>query len=74
MATAIIPKSEMRRNDNVIVGYGEVPSVNINGVQGWGIPGGLVTFSEETAIKWATDLDRAIRATIKGTNQLLTAG
>lgn len=73
MATAIIPKSEMRRNDNVIVGYGEVPAIDINGVHGWGVPGGLVTFSEETAKKWATDLDRAIRAAIKDSNQLLTA-
>ena len=74
MATAIIPKSEMRRNDNIIIGYGEVPTIDINGVKGWGFPGGLVTFSEEVAIGMAITLDKKIRKTMQSKDQLLTAG
>jgi len=62
MSTAIIAKSEMRKNDNIIIGYGELPAIEIGGVQGWGVPGGLVTFSEEIAISWAIKLDKQIRA------------
>ena len=61
MATAIIPKSEIRRNDNIQVGYGEVPAVEINGVIGWGLPGGHVTFSEREARTFAAQLDEIIR-------------
>jgi|TARA_B110000037_G_scaffold84841_1_gene100680 hypothetical protein len=61
MSTAIIAKSEMRKNDNIIIGYGELPAIEIGGVQGWGVPGGLVTFSEEIAISWAIKLDKQIR-------------
>jgi len=63
MSTAIIAKSEMRRNDNITVGYGEVPAVEVEGVTGWGFPGGIVTFSEEVAISWAIKLDKEIRST-----------
>ena len=63
MSTAIIAKSEMRKNDNITVGYGEVPAVEIEGVLGWGLPGGLVTFSEEAAIGWAIRIDKEITST-----------
>lgn len=62
MSTAIIAKSEMRKNDNISIGYGELPAIEIGGVTGWGIPGGLVTFSEEVAISWAIKIDTEIRA------------
>jgi hypothetical protein len=70
MSTATIPKSEMRRNDNIIVGLGEVPAVEINGVPGWGLPGGAVTYSEETALGWAIDMDRKLRAVSKSPAEL----
>ena len=73
MSTAIVPKSEMRRNDNIIVGYGEVPAISINGVKGWGLPKGRVTFSEEDAIEYATQLDKAIRQNLRNKEQLLKA-
>lgn len=72
MSTAIIPKSEMRRCRNISVGLGEVPAVIVEGVQGWGLPGGGVTFSEEKALEAAIELDREIRLRLKSINQLLT--
>lgn len=62
MSTAIVAKSEMRKNNNISVGYGEVQAIEIEGVLAWGYPGGTFTFSEEIAIKWATKLDKEIRA------------
>lgn len=73
MATSVIPKSEFRRNDNIIVGYGEVPAVNVNGVIGWGLPGGIVTFSEAEARDFATRLNKELRRRVKDPKQLLTA-
>ena len=71
MSTAIIPKSEMRRNDNIIVGYGEVPAtVDEEGIPGWGLPDGQITYSEEDAIAFASKLDRTIRAKLKSISQL----
>lgn len=77
MATAIIPKSKFRENANVSVGYGEVPAVIIESehgaIQGWGLAGGEVTFSEQEAIAYATKLDRKIRAIMKDPHQLISA-
>jgi hypothetical protein len=73
MATAIIPKSEMRRNDNISVGYGEVPAVTVNGVTAWGLPGGRVTYSEEEALTFAIKLDKTIRQVVTSSQQLLSA-
>lgn len=73
MAASVIPKSEFRRNDNIIEGYGEVPAVDVNGVTGWGLPGGLVTFSEAEAREYARRLDRELRRRVKNPKQLLTA-
>lgn len=72
MATSVIPKSEIRRNDNIQVGYGEVPSVEVEGVPGWGLPGGLVTFSEAKAREFAAQLDSEIRLRLRNPRQLLT--
>ena len=73
MATAVIPKSEFRRNDNIIEGYGEVPAVDVEGITGWGLPGGIVTFREAEARVYAKKLDREIRKNLTNLNQLLTA-
>lgn len=73
MAVPIVPKSEFRRSANIIVGYAEVPAVEVNGVQGWGLPGGLVTFREEEAREFAVKLDKKIRANLTDLNQLLKA-
>lgn len=71
MATAIIPKSVFRKNDNIIHGYGEVPAVYIDGVLGWGLPGGQVTFKEKEAKDFAHQLDKEIRSRLKDPKQLL---
>ena len=75
MATAVIPKSEIRRNDNIIVGFGEVPAFDCEetGRTGWGLPGGAVTFNESEARWHAGELNREIRRTMRDTKQLLTA-
>jgi hypothetical protein len=72
MATSVIPKSEIRRNDNIQVGYGEVPAVEVEGILGWGLPGGLVTFSEAEARQFAAQLDTEIRQRLRNPRQLLT--
>ena len=73
MAVSTIAKSEFRRNENIIVGYGEVPAVDVHGVTGWGLPGGLITFSEKEAIAYAKKLDKEIRARLDDPSQLLAA-
>lgn len=74
MAVSVIPKSEFRRSRNITIGYAEVPAVEVNGVQGWGLPGGLVTFREEDARLHARRLDEQIRLRMKNVGQLLKAG
>lgn len=73
MATAIIPKSEIRRNENIREGYGEVPAIWRDGVKGWGLPGGLFTSSELIAHQYAKQLDKDIRRNMTHINQLLSA-
>jgi hypothetical protein len=73
MATAITPKSVFRQNDNITVGYGDVPAIYIDGVLAWGLPGGQITFREKEAIAYATKLDQTIRANLKDVNQLASA-
>jgi hypothetical protein len=73
VATAIIPKSEIRRNENIREGYGEVPAIWRDGVKGWGLPGGLFTSSELVAHQYAKQLDKDIRRNMTHINQLLSA-
>jgi hypothetical protein len=71
MAIPIIPKSEVRIDHNIIVGYGEVPSVNIEGRLGWGLPGGEVVYCEKQAREYAAQLDKAIRENLRDPKRLL---
>ena len=74
MATAILPKSEIRRNNNITSGYGEVPSVvNAEGVAGWGLPAGGFTTCRFEARRYAERLDKEIRKRMTNINELLTA-
>jgi hypothetical protein len=73
MATATVAKSVMRKNDNISVGYGEVPAVEVFGIIGWGLPGGEVTYSEEIALGWAIKIDSEIRTRITNVTDLMTA-
>jgi hypothetical protein len=63
MAAPIVPKSEARYNRNIMVGYGELPYVNIDGKPGWGLPGGGITYDEQEAKAYAELLDKVIRNT-----------
>lgn len=73
MPTPIIPKSEARINHNVVVGYAEIPAVDVHGVVGWALIDGTITFSEELAIKAAIKLDKVIRKNMTEISQLLVA-
>jgi hypothetical protein len=73
LATSIIPKSVFRRNDNITVGYGTVPAIEIEGVIGWGLPGGHVVFTEREATAFATQLDKDIQARLRHPGELLTS-
>ena len=74
MATSVIPKSEIRRNDNIQFGYAEVPAVEVEGITGWGLPGGQVTFSESEALAFAKQLDADFKRRPKfDPSQLLVA-
>jgi hypothetical protein len=72
MATATIPKSVFRKNNNIEFGYGEVPAIEINGITGWGLMGGIITFSEKEARAHACRLDTEIRKRLRNRKQLLT--
>ena len=74
MATSIVPKSEMRRNDSVSAGYGEVPGYfdEETGEVYYGLPGGLRTTCREIALDWARKLDREIRKRMADPRQLLS--
>lgn len=72
MATSVIPKSEMRRNENIAIGYGEVPAVYEMGRVAWGLPGGRLTYCPEEAKKYAKRLDGQIRKTLKSRQQLIS--
>ncbi len=72
MATSVIPKSVFRRDDNIRYGYGEVPAIEVEGVMGWGLPGGQVVFQEKEALNFARQLDAEIRTRLKDPQQLLT--
>lgn len=61
MATSTIPKSEFRRNDNIIHGYGEVPAVETDKGIAWGLPGKAITHCPNIAREFARKLDLMIR-------------
>lgn len=73
MATSVIPKSVFRINNDITVGYGTVPAVEIKGVLGWGLPGGQVVFTEKEATAFASQLNQEIKARLRDPRQLLTA-
>lgn len=75
MAVKTVAASVMRRNDNIQVGYGEVPGFSHpeTGQLCWGLPGGELTTCRAAARIFAAQLDREIRAILKTPNQLLSA-
>ena len=72
MAVSTIAKSEFRRNDNVIEGYGEVPARvdEETGDTYYGLPGGQKTTCREKAMAFAKKLDQEIRSHLKDLRQL----
>lgn len=75
MATSVIPKSEIRRNDNISEGWGEVPAFlcEETGRIGWGLPGGEVTYNEAEARLYAGKLNQLLLRITKNPRQLLSA-
>lgn len=71
MATAISPKSEARMVRCITIGFGEVPEAEIDGRQGWALPGNRITFDRPTAVKAAEKLDAFFRANPKTKSRLL---
>lgn len=78
MAVSVIPKSEFRKNKNIVEGYGEVPSVHLVSpegdiITGWGLPDGSVTYREQDARAFAKKLDEVIRRNMRSTDDLLVS-
>lgn len=65
MGVSITPKSVWRENDNVIVGFGEIPTaiyINEQGrkTNGWALPDGTFTDKRSVAVQSATRLNQII--------------
>lgn len=74
MATSVVPKSELRKNDNISVGYGEVPAVEQPGGETcWGLPNGEIECDPDKAEAYARKLDETIRANMTDIGQLMHA-
>lgn len=71
MAIPTIPKSEVRMNFNISVGYGELPAVRVNGRRGWGLACGEVVYCEQEAREIAAAIDKEIRANMRDPKRLL---
>lgn len=65
MAIPIVPKSEIRYNDNISVGYGEIPSTGDPKRRGWVLPCGTIVYNETEARKYAAKIDQLIRSSPK---------
>lgn len=74
MATATIAKSEMRKNENIVYGYGEVPTAieEETGELLYGLPGGRSTKCPKEAMAYAVILDKNIRSRLKSVTQLMS--
>ena len=75
MAVKTLAASKFRKEgiDNIVLGYGEVPTVYKDGKLGWGLPGGYVTFDRDEAVIYARLLDKEIRDNMRDVSQLLKA-
>jgi len=71
MASPIVPKSEMRKIRHITVGFGTIPTIEINGISAWALPGKLFTFCEQTAREAASNMDRVIKENMTSHGQLL---
>ena len=74
MAVATIPKSEIRTDENITVGYATVPATATeNGELAWGLPCGNLTTSKAYAVEFCTKLDIEIQRRKKNPSDLLKA-
>lgn len=73
MATAIIPKSAVRKEGqyNLIKGFAELPSIDTEDGTCWVLPGGHVICDPEEALKHAEELDAVIRHNVGKTGRNL---
>ena len=68
-----IPKSEARVSHNIVVEYAEVPAVEIEGIIGWSLVSGEVTFSEKEAISEAIKINAIIKRNMGAVNDLMAS-
>lgn len=73
MATAIIPKSQIRKEgkDAIIHGYAELPSIYSEGKVCWALPGNRVECDPDKAKQFAAHLDSVIQQSVKKTGRPL---
>jgi hypothetical protein len=73
MATAIVPKSEFRKDNSITVGWATIPATTHpeTGEEGWGLPGGVFCANEQYAKEYAIVLDIELRRITTHPRQLL---
>ena len=75
MATAIVPKSEFRKDNSITVGWATVPATTHpeTGEEGWGLPGGVFCANEKYATEFAKALDTELQRIVDHPQQLLSS-
>lgn len=71
MAAKILSKDEIFDSNRITVGFGEVPGFPTENGTYWALPGNVITYCREEATRFATRLDRMIRANMQRTNRSL---
>lgn len=73
MATAIIPKSAVRKEgaNNLLHGYAELPSIETEDGTCWVLPGNIIICDPEEANKAASNLDNLIRTNVRKSGRSL---
>ena len=73
MAVATIPKSEIRVNNSITVGYATVPATETeDGELAWGLPGRVLTTNKQFATEFCSTLNDEIVRRMRSPKQLLT--
>jgi hypothetical protein len=71
MAAPIVPKSEARKSDSVVVGFGELPAVKTDKGLCWALPGSGLICCPKAARKAAAKLDHMIQVNVQRTGRAL---
>jgi hypothetical protein len=71
MAAPIVPKSEIRKSESIVSGYGEMPAVKTDKGTCWALPGAGLICCPKEAKKYAAKLDRMIQVNVQRTGRTL---